>query len=160
MILVLVFVGVALTTGGVLSLLDIQFRVSKATAVTAFIGGLSMVTGAEAVLIGSSASFFKAQQIQTSACELEGESTYPENRRVDLGNLIYNYILGCMKRTGYAWTVDHEHCKEAPLATNPLCYLPTDAFDRAVTRASKSPSSETFLYMDHWLDLIVRRSAK
>jgi len=39
-----------------------------------------------------------------------------------------------MARSGYAWTTDHEHCKEAPLATNPLCYLPTGLFDRAVTK--------------------------
>jgi hypothetical protein len=39
-----------------------------------------------------------------------------------------------MAQSGYAWTNDHEHCKEAPLATNPLCYLPTGLFDRAVTK--------------------------
>ena len=134
MILVLIFVGVALAAGGVLSLLDGQFRVSKVTAVMAFVGGLIMVVGAEAGLIGSSSSFFKAQQIKTSACELDGESAYPENRRLDPDHLIRKYILGCMERSGYAWTSDHEHCKEAPLATNPLCYLPTGLFDRAVTK--------------------------
>ena len=134
MILVLVFVGVALATFGVLSLLDVQFRASKVTAVTAFLGGMGMVVGAEAGLIGSSSSFYKAQQIQTSACELDGESAYPGNRRFDANHLIRKYILGCMAQAGYAWTTDHEHCKEAPLATNPLCYLPTGLFDRAVTR--------------------------
>ncbi|WP_246720027.1 hypothetical protein [Methylocystis sp. H62] len=134
MILVLIFVGVALAAGGVLSLLDGQFKVSKVTAVMAFVGGLIMVVGAEAGLIGSSSSFFKAQQIKTSACELDGESAYPENRRLDPDHLIRKYILGCMAQSGYAWTSDHEHCKEAPLATNPLCYLPTGLFDRAVTK--------------------------
>lgn len=134
MILVLIFVGVALATGGVLSLLDVQFRVNKVTAVTAFVGGLAMVVGAEAGLVGSSSSFYKAQQIQTSACELSGESAYPENRRWDPDHLIRKYITGCMARSGYAWTTAHDHCKEAPLATNPLCYLPTGMFDRAVTR--------------------------
>ncbi len=134
MILVLIFVGVALATVGLLSLLDVQFKVSKVTAIAAFVGGMIMVVGAEAGLIGSSSSFFKAQQIQTSACELDGESSYPDNRRVDPDHLIRKYILGCMAHAGYAWTSAHEHCKEAPLATNPLCYLPTGLFDRAVTR--------------------------
>lgn len=134
MILVLIFVGVALTAAGLLSLLDVQFKSSKVMAVTAFLGGLTMVVGAEAGLIGSSSSFFKAQQIQTSACELDGESAYPQNRHVDPDRLIHTYILGCMARAGYAWTSAHEHCKDAPLATNPLCYLPTGLFDRAVTR--------------------------
>ncbi|MGD9543336.1 MAG: hypothetical protein AB7F41_04055 [Methylocystis sp.] len=134
MILVLIFVGVALATFGVLSLLDVQFKANKLTAVTALFGGMAMVVGAEAGLIGSSSSFFKAQQIQTSACELDGESAYPENRRLDPNHLIRKYILGCMERAGYAWTTDHDHCKEAPLATNALCYLPTGAFDRAVTK--------------------------
>ncbi|MBM3551285.1 MAG: hypothetical protein FJX45_05840 [Alphaproteobacteria bacterium] len=134
MILVLIFVGVALATAGLLSLLDVQFKVSKVTAIAALVGGMIMVVGAEAGLIGSSSSFFKAQQIQTSACELDGESSYPDNRRVDPDHLIRTYILGCMAHAGYAWTSAHEHCKEAPLATNPLCYLPTGLFDRAVTR--------------------------
>ncbi len=134
MILVLIFVGVALATVGLLSLLDVQFKVSKVTAIAAFVGGMIMVVGAEAGLIGASSSFFKAQQIQTSACELDGESSYPDNRRVDPDHLIRKYILGCMAHAGYAWTSAHEHCKEAPLATNPLCYLPTGLFDRAVTR--------------------------
>ncbi|MBM3562723.1 MAG: hypothetical protein FJX16_05125 [Alphaproteobacteria bacterium] len=134
MILVLIFVGVALAAYGVLSLHDAQFRTSKVTATGAFLGGMAMVVGAEAGLIGSSSSFYKAQQIQTSACELNGESAYPENRRLDPHHLIRTHILGCMARSGYAWTTDHEHCKEAPLATNPLCYLPTSLFDRAVTR--------------------------
>jgi hypothetical protein len=134
MILVLIFVGVALATVGVLSLLDVQFRISRVTAVAAFLGGLAMVVGAEAGLIGSSSSFYKAQQIQTSACELDGESAYPQNRRLDPDRLIRKYITGCMAQAGYAWTTDHEHCREAPLATNPLCYLPTGLFDRAVTK--------------------------
>jgi len=93
-----------------------------------------MVVGAEAGLIGSSSSFYKAQQIQTSACGLDGESAYPQNRRLDPDRLIRKYITGCMAQAGYDWTTDHEHCREAPLATNPLCYLPTGLFDRAVTK--------------------------
>jgi hypothetical protein len=40
-----------------------------------------------------------------------------------------------MKTAGYVWTTEHKHCQEAPVATNALCYLPSDAFDRAVTLA-------------------------
>ncbi len=41
------------------------------------LGGLVMVAGGEIAVTGSSTSFFKAQQVQTSACELEGETAHP-----------------------------------------------------------------------------------
>lgn len=135
MILVLVFVRVALTAIGGLYFIDVKFCKDRTQAIAALIGGLLMVGGAEIALVGSSASFFKAQQIQTSACELQGETAHPEDRRNDSDKVIYRHIVGCMKVAGYAWTTEHRHCKEAPVATNSLCYLPNDAFDRAVTSA-------------------------
>ena len=135
MILVLVFVGSALVTAGVLYFFDIKFCSDKTQAIAALIGGVLMVGGAELALVGSSVSFFKAQQVQTSACELEGETAHPENRRRDLNNVIYTHIVGCMKAAGYVWTTEHQHCKEAPVASNSLCYLPSGAFARVVTIA-------------------------
>ena len=135
MILVLVFVGSALVTAGVLYFFDIKFCSDKTQAIAALIGGVLMVGGAELALVGSSVSFFKAQQVQTSACELEGETAHPENCRRDLNNVIYTHIVGCMKAAGYVWTTEHQHCKEAPVASNSLCYLPSGAFARVVTIA-------------------------
>ena len=68
----------------------------------------------------------KAQQIQTSACELEGETAHPSDRRDDSGKVIFKHIVGCMKTAGYMWTNEHKHCQDAPVATNPLCYFPTE----------------------------------
>lgn len=135
MILVLVFVGVALAAVGVLYFIDIKFVRDRTIAVAALIAGLAMVVGAEAALTGASVSFFKAQQARTSICELEGEGAHPENRRSDSGKVIHRHIVGCMKLAGYEWTAQHQHCQEAPVATNALCYLPSGAFDRAVTSA-------------------------
>ncbi len=133
MILVLVFVGVALAASGLLYFIDIKFVRDRTSAIAALVVGLAMVVGAEVALTGASVSFFKAQQARTSVCELEGEGAHPENRRDDTGKVIYKHIVGCMKLAGYEWTLQHQHCKEAPVATNPLCYLPSGAFDRAVT---------------------------
>ena len=135
MILVLVFIGSALATTGVLYFFDIKFCKDRTQAIAALIGGFLMVGASEIALVGSSVSFFKAQQVQTSACELEGEAAHPENRRKDSDNAIYRHIVGCMKTAGYVWTTEHRHCKEAPVATNSLCYLPSGAFARAVTIA-------------------------
>jgi hypothetical protein len=33
------------------------------------------------------------------------------------------------------WTNEHKHCQDAPVATNPLCYLPDGTFARAITTA-------------------------
>ena len=135
MILILVFIGCALAIAGALFFVDINFCKDRTQAIAALIGGILMVAGAEIALVGSSVSFFKAQQVQTSACELEGETAHPEYRRNDSKNVIFNHIVGCMKAAGYVWTTEHEHCKEAPFATNPLCYLPRSAFARTITSA-------------------------
>ncbi|MGA8172345.1 MAG: hypothetical protein WB816_16145 [Methylocystis sp.] len=133
MILVLVFVGSALSAAGLLYFFDIKFCKHRVQAIAMLVGGLCMVSGGEVAVAGSSASFFKAQQIQTSACELEGEGAHPANRRVDSNGMIFNHIVGCMKSAGYVWTTDHQHCREAPVASNPICYLPSGGFARLVT---------------------------
>ena len=86
-------------------------------------------------ITGSSTSFFKAQQSQTSACGLEGETAHPTDRRDDSRKVIFKHIVGCMKTAGYMWTNEHKHCQDAPVATNPLCYLPDGTLARAITTA-------------------------
>ena len=133
MILILVYVGCVLATAGGIYFMDIKFLRDKSSAFAALVCGVALAGSAEAALVGSSSSFFKAQQIRTSACELEGETAHPENRGSDTGRVIYDHIRDCMKTAGYVWTSNQEHCKEAPPASNPFCYLPSDAFDRLVT---------------------------
>jgi len=69
-------------------------------------------------ITGSITSFFKAQQIQTSACGLEGETAHPTDRRDDSRQVIFKHIVGCMKAAGYMWTNQHKH-QEALVSTFP-----------------------------------------
>jgi hypothetical protein len=136
MILIFVFVACMLTAFGGLYFMGAKLVFSnRLQASLAIIGGLILGAGGEAMLAGSSTSFFKAQQIQTSACELEGESAHPDARRRDAAHVIKDHIVSCMKNAGYHWTDEHRHCQEAPVAMNPLCYLPDEPLSRAVTVA-------------------------
>ena len=60
---------------------------------------------------------------------------HPTDRRDDSGKVIFKHIVGCMKTAGYMWTDEHKHCQDAPVATNPLCYLPDGTFARTITTA-------------------------
>jgi hypothetical protein len=133
MILVLVFVGSILAAAGGLYFIDIKFCKDWFQAMVMLVGGLLMVAGGEIAVTGSSTSYFKAQQVRTSLCELEGEGAHPGDRRGDSERVIFKHIVGCMKSAGYVWTTSHIHCREAPVASNPLCYLPSAAFARMVT---------------------------
>jgi hypothetical protein len=136
MILIFVFVACLLTAFGGLYFMGARLVFSNSLqAGLAILAGLLLGAGGEAMLAGSSASFYKAQQIQTSACELEGESAHPQERQRDTGHVIKDHIVGCMKAAGYHWTVEHRHCQEAPVSMNPLCYLPDEPFSRVVTLA-------------------------
>lgn len=126
-------IGCALIAAGGLYFIEIQFLKSRVQAIAALVAGSIVLAALEVVLAGSSVSFFKAQQVQTSACELEGESAHPEARLgVDV-SVIHKHILGCMQEAGYEWSPTHRNCKDAPVATNPYCYLPTAGFDRTIT---------------------------
>jgi hypothetical protein len=133
MILILVYIGCILAVAGGLHFMDVKFLKGRVSASAAVVAGLLLAGSAEAALVGSSSSFFKAQQIRTSACELEGETAHPEHRRSDQGRVIDHHIRDCMTSAGYVWASEQQHCKEAPVATNPFCYAPANAFERAVT---------------------------
>lgn len=126
-------VGCALIAAGGLFFVDVQFVRSRLQAIAALVGGFLIIGLLEILLAGSSVSFFKAQQVQTSICELEGESAHPEARLGGDAPIIREHILACMQGAGYEWSPSHRNCKDAPLATNPYCYLPAGGFDRAVT---------------------------
>jgi hypothetical protein len=126
-------VACALIAGGMLYFIDIKFLRSQAQAIGALVAGAAILGALELVLAGSSTGFFKAQQVQTSECELQGESAHPEARLGADAEIIRKHIVACMKEAGYEWSAEHRHCKEASVATNAYCYLPIDGFDRAIT---------------------------
>jgi hypothetical protein len=126
-------VGCALIAGGGLYFIDIKFLTSRLQAIGALILGALILGLLEIVLAGSSTAFFKAQQVQTSECELVGEAAHPEERNSGVTEKTHQHIVACMKEYGYEWTTEHRHCKEALVATNAFCYLPTDGFSRVVT---------------------------
>ncbi|WP_051133900.1 hypothetical protein [Methylocystis sp. ATCC 49242] len=82
----------------------------------------------------SNTAFLKGQMAQTSRCELDGESAYPDARRGRSG-IIGKYIVSCTASSGFDWTDQSQLCREAPVATNGYCYEPTAWFDRVVTQA-------------------------
>lgn len=130
--LVLVLGGVLLTAGG-LYYIDIKFLQNGRQAAACLIGGVVIMALLQIILYGSASAFFNLQQLRTSSCELEGELAHPEARRGADAKVLHEAITGCMKEAGYTWTDEHRHCKDAPVATNPFCYLPTSGFDRAIT---------------------------
>jgi hypothetical protein len=65
-------------------------------------------------------------------CRLDAEAALPEERHKD-SPVMQNTIIACTKRSNYEWTPGNTRCKEAPVATNPFCYLPRHGFDRVAT---------------------------
>jgi hypothetical protein len=126
-------IGGALFAGGLLYFINIRFINSAALAIAALVGGSLILGALEIILAGSANSFFKAQQVQTSSCELEGESAHPEVRMSADREIIQKAIIACMKEAGYEWTGEHKQCRDAKVATNPYCYLPTGWFERPIT---------------------------
>ncbi len=121
-----------LALGG-LYFINIRFISSSRLAIASLVAGSLVLAVLEIILYGSSTGFLKAQQLQTSTCELEGESAHPEARLGADPMIIHKTIVACMKSAGYEWDGNHRHCKDAPVATNPFCYIPADPFDRAIT---------------------------
>jgi hypothetical protein len=126
-------IGGALFAGGGLYFINIRFIPSAGLAIAALVGGSLILGMLEIILAGSANSFFKAQQVQTSTCELQGESAHPEARLGADREIIHTAIVACMKEAGYEWHTDHKQCKDAKVATNPYCYLPTGWFEGTVT---------------------------
>lgn len=126
-------IGCALIAGGGLYFIGIKFLRNAFQAIGALVLGALILGVLEIILAGSSTAFFKAQQVQTSACELEGEAAHPEERNSGANEKTHKHIVACMKDYGYEWTTEHKHCQEALVATNAFCYLPSEGFSRVVT---------------------------
>lgn len=133
---VIIIVGGGLIATGLLTLFNYHFYKTKLQATGALIGGIALIGVLELMFLsGNSVSsfFFQAQKQQVTACELVGEAAHPDQRGVHNSSEIRKTIVACLNEAGYEWAGDHHNCQEAPIATNPYCYLPTDFFTRAFT---------------------------
>ena len=129
--------GASWPLGG-LYFIDIRYVSSAPRAIAAPVAGAVVIGFLEVILYGSAVSFFKAQQVRTSARELEGGSAHREARRGADPAVIHETITACMKEAGYEWDGKHRRRGDAPIATNPLCYLPIDSMDRTITNIQLS----------------------
>lgn len=126
-------VGGALIALGILSFLNLDYFKTKFRSRLALAAGLAFIFATELIFVTSSQSgrFLSGQKIDVTDCELEGETALPLERHKD-SKILHNRIVACMKKLGYEWTAEHDHCKEGPIATNPYCYLPERRFARTI----------------------------
>jgi len=126
-------IGAGLVAVGLLSFLDIHFFKTRLQDKVALAVGLAFILATEALFVTSSGGgrYFEGQKADVTDCEYEVERAHPLERRANPG-LIRDEIVKCMDRLAYEWTLEHKHCQQAKLATNAFCYLPKDAFPRAI----------------------------
>ncbi len=126
--------GAGLLAAGILSLLDIHFFETRLAERAALAGGLSLIVVTELIFASSDMSmrFLNGQRSDVLECRLDAETALPEERRKD-SPLMQIKIIECMKRFGYEWAPDGARCRQATVATNPFCYLPSRGLDRAMT---------------------------
>lgn len=125
--------GGGLVALGLLAFLDLNFFKTKIQAKVALAIGLTFILATELLFMTSSQStrFFAGQKSIVTDCELDGETAFPLERHKK-SDAIHNYIVQCMDKAGFEWTEAHDHCREAPIATNAFCYLPKRPFDRTL----------------------------
>ncbi len=125
--------GAGLAAIGLLSMINLHFFKTRFQGVVALAVGLAFLVATEALFVTGSGTgrYFDGQQADVTDCEYEAEQVFPFDRHTG-NNVIPNHIKQCMERLGYEWTAQHEHCQEAPLATNTFCYLPRGSFDRTL----------------------------
>jgi hypothetical protein len=126
-------IGGALVALGLLSLIDLNFFKTKMQGKIALAVGLAFILTTELLFMtsGDSARFFSGQKFSVTDCQLDGEAEFPLERHKQ-SKLIHNYIVQCMDKAGFEWTASHDHCQEAPIATNVFCYLPKRPFERTL----------------------------
>lgn len=120
---------------GALSFIGLDFFKTKFQNRVAFAVGLAFIVATELIFVTSSQSgrFFSGLKLDVTDCELEGETELPQERHKD-SKILHEHIVGCMAKLGYEWSPEHEHCKEARIATNSFCYLPTRPLARAIVK--------------------------
>jgi hypothetical protein len=130
---VTLLLGAGLFAAGLLSFLNIHFFETRLAERAALAAGLAFIVLAELIFASSDMSmrFLNGQRSVALECRLDAETALPDERHKNSPSM-QKRIIECMNSSGYEWTPNRARCKEA-VATNPFCYLPSRAFDRAVT---------------------------
>lgn len=120
---------------GALSFIGLDFFDTKFKGRVAFAIGLAFIVATELIFVTGSQSgrFFAGLKLDVTDCELDGETQLPQERHKN-SKILHDHIVACMGKLGYEWNVEHEHCKEAQIATNSFCYLPMRPVARAIVR--------------------------
>jgi hypothetical protein len=130
----LIIVGGGLIAFGGLTLfgLDLLFK-TKSQAILGICVGFVLLGALEIRFFGSGASFFENQKVVVSYYHVVAEAANPGQRGTQSAALNRS-IAACLSKEGYEWSPEHRRCKEAPLAMNEYCYLPTAFFSRLITK--------------------------
>jgi hypothetical protein len=126
--------GAGLFVIGLFSVFGLHFLKSQSAERAALAGGLALIVLAELLLAASGMRFLNGQRGDLLECRLEAETELPNERHKN-SPVIHARILRCMEGFGYEWTTGQRRCREAPVSTNPFCYLPKRLFDRVMTEA-------------------------
>jgi hypothetical protein len=128
-----IIVGGGLIAFGGLTLFGLDlFYKTKSQAILGICAGLVLLGVLEIRFYGSSASFFENQKVVVSYCHVVAEKANPGQRGTQ-SDALNKSIAACLSKEGYEWSPEHRRCKEAPLAMNEYCYLPTAFFNRLIT---------------------------
>src|ERR1700736_6030089 len=130
---VFIIVGGGLVAFGGLTLfgLDLVFK-TNSQAILGICAGFVLLGALDIRFFGSSSSFFENQKVVVSYCHVVAETANP-GQRGSQSDAINKSIAACLSKEGYEWSPEHRRCKEAPLAMNAYCYLPTTFFSRSIT---------------------------
>lgn len=125
--------GAGLMAIGLLSLINLHYFKTRFRGTVALALGFAFLVATEALFITGSGvgRYYDGQVADVTDCQYDAEQVFPLNRHTGSA-VIPNHIKKCMERLGYEWTAEHEHCQEAPLATNTFCYLPRASFARTL----------------------------
>jgi hypothetical protein len=133
LVLLFIVTGGGLVAFGGLSLFGhhLVFK-TRSQAILGICAGLVLLGALEIRFYASSASFFENQKVVVSYCHIAAERANPGQRGTQ-SDAINKSIAACLSKEGYEWSPEHRRCKEAPLAMNAYCYLPTTFFSRTIT---------------------------
>ena len=129
-----IIVGGGLVAFGGLTLFsqDLVFK-TRIQAILGICAGLVLLGVLEIRFYSSSASFLANQKVVVGYCHVEAEKANPGQRGTQ-SDAINKSLAACLSKEGYEWSPEHRRCKDAPLAMNEYCYLPTAFFSRLITK--------------------------
>ena len=133
LVLLFIVTGGSLVAFGGLTLFGHHlFFKTRSQAILGICAGLVLLGVLEIRFYASGASFFENQKVVVSYCHIAAERANPGQRGTK-SDAINKSIAACLSKEGYERSPEHRRCKEAPLAMNEYCYLPTAFFSRLIT---------------------------